>query len=171
MDVTTTTTHYVTCQDIPRHQYKPTRTTTHSTDAPHHQAHFSFQHRYRPTSFHVARCLHRNKSINVSCMVRTCSPDKEWATVRAPWPSRQVRAVCTEREPTVGVLIVIVIERVVHTQHTPHHTTPHHTTPHTQYSRYTWTTYFCTKRAIRQPMKGQSPSIPALRVSVFCTGS
>ena len=32
IDVTTTTTHYITYQCMPTHQYTPTRTNTHSTD-------------------------------------------------------------------------------------------------------------------------------------------
>ena len=32
-----------------------------------------------------------------SCMMRTCSPDREWAKAHALWPSAQDRAVCTER--------------------------------------------------------------------------
>ena len=51
-------------------------------------------------------------------MMRTCSPNEVWVMVHAFWASRQVRAVCTERA-NCGVLIVIVIERVIHT---PHHT-------------------------------------------------
>ena len=87
------TSHINTYHNINTYQHAQ----QHCTDTPHHQAHFSFQHRYRPTSFHVARGLHRKNLINVSCMMGTCSPDKEWTTVRAPWASSQVRAVCTER--------------------------------------------------------------------------
>ena len=121
LDVTTTTTHYITYQYIPTHQYMPTRTTTHSADTPHHQAHFASQDRYKLTSFQVARGLHRSTNTNVSyVMPRPTHSDTEGKA-----------GPCAQREPTVGVLIVIVTERVIHTQHTPHpHTTPHHTTPH-----------------------------------------
>ena len=43
-----------------------------------------FQHRYRPTSFQVARGLHK----------MTCSPNK---AALALWHSGKVRAMCTER--------------------------------------------------------------------------
>ena len=62
---------------------------------------------------------------------------------------------CVQREPTVGVLIVIVIERVIrarhtthdthttHTTHTPLHTTDtpqtHHSTHHSTHHRHTHT--------------------------------
>ena len=44
-------------------------------------------------------------------MMRTCSADQECAKVHAPWPSGQVRAACTQREPTGRAIIVIVTER------------------------------------------------------------
>ena len=98
-----TTSHINTYQ----HAHKHTAQTHHT-----HQAHFSFQHRYRPTSFQVARGLHRNPETIVSCMMRTCQTNKEWAMADAVWPSGKV-GTCAQREPTVGMLIVIVIERVI----------------------------------------------------------
>ena len=52
------TTHYITLQHAKNTQ---TTQTHHATP---HQAHSSFQHRYRPTSFEVARGLHRNTWTN-----------------------------------------------------------------------------------------------------------
>ena len=75
---------------------------------------FSFQHRYRPTSFQVARGLHRNPLTTVSCMMRTCPPGREWAKAHALWPSRQVRTVCTERASWTSdhsLLLRSVVER------------------------------------------------------------
>ena len=97
IDVTTTTIQYITCQFIPTHQYVPTRLKTHSTDTPHHQAHFLFSTDTGPlhSKLHEA-CTGVYWTI-VSCMMRTCSPNNEWATAHALWHSRQVRAVCTER--------------------------------------------------------------------------
>ena len=55
-------------------------TTSHINTYQHaHQAHSSFQDRYRPTSFQVARGLHRNTWTIVSCMMWTCQTNKEWA--------------------------------------------------------------------------------------------
>ena len=52
---------------------------------------------HSPTSFQVARGSRRNTQTNVFCMMRTCSPNKGWATAHAFWHSGRVRAVCTER--------------------------------------------------------------------------
>ena len=57
----------------------------------------TFRHRYRPTSFQVARGLHSYTRTVVSCMMRMCSHHKEGSTTHALWHSLQVRAVCTER--------------------------------------------------------------------------
>ena len=91
----TDTTHHVTSRHIksrhvPSHHHSSTLLEANT-------AHCPFQHRCRPTSFEVARGLHRNTKTNVSCMMRTCSPYRDWAKVHARWPSGQVGAVCTER--------------------------------------------------------------------------
>ena len=51
-----------------------TNNTTH-TNTNKHITHF--QHRYRPTSFQVARGLHSYARTVVSCMIRTCWPNSE----------------------------------------------------------------------------------------------
>ena len=86
-----------------------TRTNTHSTDTK-HQAHFSFQHRYRATSF----TRFAEESLHNSFLMRTCSRDREWAKAHALWPSGKMGP-CVQREPTGRAIfvIVIVIERVI----------------------------------------------------------
>ena len=85
---TTKTTHTNTYYHILAHTntyYKhiPPHTTTyqHNQTPPTHNTHF--QHRYRPTSFQVARSLHSYARTVVSCMIRTCSANKDWAKVHA----------------------------------------------------------------------------------------
>ena len=51
-----------------------------------------------PTSFQVARGLHRNLQTLVSCMMRTCSLDRERAAAHPLWPSGQDWPVCTESQ-------------------------------------------------------------------------
>ena len=48
----------------------------------------------------------------VSCMMRTCLTNKEWAMAYAVWPSGKIGP-CVQREPTGRAIIVIVIERVI----------------------------------------------------------
>ena len=68
-----------------------------------------------PTSFHVARGLHRNHLINVSCMMRTCAPDKDWTTATPSGPQRKSEP-CVHRESelderSLSLLWRSVIER------------------------------------------------------------
>ena len=91
-----TSTPTLTQPTTQRRQHMLTRpnTTKHHQHTTKHNTHF--QHRYMPTSFQVARGLHRNTWTVISCMRRTCSPNREWAAA-ALWHSGQVRAMCTER--------------------------------------------------------------------------
>ena len=51
-----------------------TNTTEHHQNTTKHNTHF--QHRYRPASFQVAPGLHSNTRTVLSCMMRTCSPNR-----------------------------------------------------------------------------------------------
>ena len=62
--------HIITHAHTTKHNQKQTQPNTNK-----HITHF--QHRYRPTSFQVARGLQSHTRTVVSCMMRTCSPDKE----------------------------------------------------------------------------------------------
>ena len=88
----TTIHHATTAQPTqPTEQHNNNRTTT----ARHtNQAHYSFQHRCRPTSFQVVRGLHRNTQTSVSCIMRTFA--KQVHEPRSP-TRVQIRAVRTER--------------------------------------------------------------------------
>ena len=43
-------------------------------------------------------------------MMRTCSPDREWAKAHALWHSGKIGP-CVQREPTGRAIIVIVVEK------------------------------------------------------------
>ena len=66
--------HTNTSQTHHKHITKNHKHTKHNTH---------FQHRCRPTSFQVARGLHSYTRTVVSCMMRACSADQEWAKVHA----------------------------------------------------------------------------------------
>ena len=89
-----------------RRQHIPTHTGTYEHILTHHH----FQHRCRPTSFQVARGLHSYARTVVSCMMWTCSFNKEWTKVHAHWHwgKSELRL---QREPTERVIIVIVTGR------------------------------------------------------------
>ena len=61
--------------------------------------------KYQHAQKHTAQTHHAR---NVSCMMRTCSPDREWAKAHALWPSARYCRVY--REPIGRAIIVIVIE-------------------------------------------------------------
>ena len=87
----------------------------------------------RPISFQVARRLHSYARTGVSCMMRTCSVNKERAKVHAPWHSGPDRAVCTERANWTSDHCHCYWEKRREPRHTPHtapHTTHHHTQRH-----------------------------------------
>ena len=74
----------VTTTQQPTHRHIPT-----------HNTHF--EHRYRPTSLQVARGLHSYTRTVVSCMMWTCSPNREWTEAHALRHSQVRGRVYTER--------------------------------------------------------------------------
>ena len=114
-----TATNNTTKTNTYQHKLTHTNTTKHNTH---------FQHRHRPTSFQVARGLHRYARTVVSCMMRTCSPNREWTeATHTDTPASQSRVFSgnTRRrfESTHGGVFP-------HAK--PHHTTnkQRNTTPH-----------------------------------------
>ena len=102
-----------------RHNATQRNATKHTTGTPRHTtstplAHLHFQRRYRPTSFQLARGLHKKPQTKFFLRDASNSPNNECAKVHAPWYSGKVRALRTEREPTERVIIGIVIERNRH---------------------------------------------------------
>ena len=74
-----------------------TNTCSHNQTQTNHKHITYFQHRYRPTSFQVARGLHSKTRTVVSCMKRTCSHDREWAKAHALRYSGKLEP-CVHRE-------------------------------------------------------------------------
>ena len=63
------------------------------------------------TSFQMVRGLQSHTSTVVSCMMRTCQTNKGMGHDPRTPTLRQVREVCSQREPTERVIIVIVAKR------------------------------------------------------------
>ena len=99
---------------------------------------------------------------NVSCMMRTCSPNEVWATVHAFWPSRQVRAVCTEGQLWECSLLLLLKELFTH------HTTPHHTRNTAGTLRHLIS---AQNEQFARRWRAKAHGLWTLRVSVFCTRS